>query len=404
MKILYLCADSGIPVLGRKGASVHVREMIAAFRRLNHTVILASPCLTKSPWEEPARVDASVMHIPFQQKMSSVKVFLAPFDGESTLPGELRRILYDQTLQSHLLKRFEDDPPDFIYERASLFSTAGVALASAVKRPILLELNAPLALEQSSYRGLCLRDVASRAEQWVLRNVQAVLPVSAPLSDYAISQGAEPRRIHVIPNGVDPAVFRPAPRRPEIRRRWNLGDGPILGFVGGLRPWHDVQILPPLLSRLPSAKLVIVGDGPLREELQAEFHRLGLDSRVLMTGLLPHEEVPPLIREFDVALVPYARTEHRFYFSPLKLFESLACGVPVVAAGLEQISEILSNGETGLLYPPGDLEALAGACHRLLGDPATRERIGRAGSELARTRYTWDQNARRVTELAHTCR
>jgi len=124
------------------------------------------------------------------------------------------------------------------------------------------------------------------------------------------------------------------------------------------------------------------------------------DSLVL-TGSVPHEAVPEIIHGFDVALAPYAtRMDHDFYFSPLKVFEYMACGVPVVAAGVGQLAEVVADGETGLLCPPGDVEALTAACDRLLGDTALRRRLGAAAADHVASRYTWDANARRIVELA----
>jgi len=199
-------------------------------------------------------------------------------------------------------------------------------------------------------------------------------------------------------------LFYPAKPEPALRRKLKLGDGPVLGFLGGLRPWHGVEVLPKLLARLTrrhsGAQLVITGDGPLRCELDREFKRRRLSQRVVFTGALSHENVPEVIRQFDVALAPYPQHDHDFYFSPLKLFEYLACGVPVVAAGLGQISEIVAHGRTGWLYPAGNLSALVAGCDKLLGDDALRASIGRASAELVLRKYTWDHNAEFVIRLA----
>ena len=109
-----------------------------------------------------------------------------------------------------------------------------------------------------------------------------------------------------------------------------------------------------------------------------------------------------MIHRFDVALAPYPRPAHDFYFSPLKLFEYLACGAPVVAASLGQIAEVVRHGETGLLYPPGELDALVASCERLLEDPDLRRRMGRAAAKEIHDRYTWDHNAERVIDLARS--
>jgi glycosyltransferase involved in cell wall biosynthesis len=134
--------------------------------------------------------------------------------------------------------------------------------------------------------------------------------------------------------------------------------------------------------------------------LERDLRERGLTRLVVFTGARPHEEVVALIGQFDVALAPYAHLDHAFYFSPLKLFEYMACGVPVVAAASGQIVEVVHDGETGLLYPPGDLEALTAACDRLLADSALRQRLGQAGAREIHSQYTWDHNAARVSELA----
>ena len=408
MKILYLCPDLGIPVLGRKGASVHVRELVAAFGRAGHSVVLAAPLLNKSPWEEPAELEAQLLHAPPAPDVVSafygLKAFNETLGIEDSLPGELRRILYDQDLGAQLKRRFENHAPDFIYERASLYSTAGVLLARELERPLIVELNSPLSVEQATYRATGLGDLAARAERWALARADAVLAVSTPLRDYAISLGAEQDRVHVVPNGVDADLFKPREPDLEVRKRWGLDDDPVLGFVGGLRPWHGVEVLPALLDRLvsryPGLRLVIVGDGPLRGELEHELRERRLARSAVLTGSLPHEEVPALIHQFDVALAPYSRPHHDFYFSPLKLFEYMACGVPVIAAALGQIEEVVRDGETGLLYPPGQQDALLAACERLLSHPDLRRRLGRMAAKEIHNHYTWDRNSERVIELA----
>ena len=410
MKILYLCADLGIPVLGRKGAAAHVRGLATALARAGHTVSLAAASLSKSPWEKPAKFDLPLCQLrpssDIERVFLSLKSYSEALETENSVPGEVRRILYDRELAIQLRRRFEKDPPDFIYERASLYATAGVLLARKLNVPSIIELNSPLPIEQAAYRGAGLGDLAARAERWILSQSDAVVVVSNELREYAVSLGIDPGRVRVVPNGADPNLFRPRPRQKNARARWGLRDGPVLGFVGGIRPWHGVQVLPPLLERLvprhKDLRLVIAGDGPLRAELERNLNTKGLAQNVVWTKSLPHDEIAELIPHFDVALAPYSSLNHAFYFSPLKLYEYMACGVPVVAARTGQIAEVVRDGETGLLYPPDDVEALTRACDRLLDDPALRERMGQAAARAIRERYTWDHNAARVVELARS--
>jgi glycosyltransferase involved in cell wall biosynthesis len=267
-------------------------------------------------------------------------------------------------------------------------------------------LNAPLALEQASYRGTGLGDLAARAELWTLSGADAVLTVSAALRDHVVSLGIESARVHVFPNGVDPTHFQPGPPEASLRAHLGLDEGPVLGFVGSLRPWHGVEVLPELMEHLTrrhnKLQLVVVGEGPMRPQLEQGLGRKRLLERVVFTGTLAHAEVAGVIRQFDVALAPYPQLEHAFYFSPLKLFEYMACGVAVVAADIGQISEVVRPGKTGLLYPAGDFQSLATACSRLLRDPRLRRSLGRAAAKLVHTHYVWDRNANRAVELARS--
>ncbi len=408
MKILYLCADAGIPVLGYKGASVHVRELVAAFARTGHRVVLAAPLLNKSPWEKPQPLAGTLLHLRLSSGAQAAVVAAKEFTGTLGIPGtlssELRRILYNKELETELRRRFDADPPDFIYERASLYGTAGVTLGRALKVPLVLELNAPLALEQATYRGAGYNELARQAELWTLTAADAVIAVSAAVRDHAASLGIEARKLHICPNGVNSALFSPGPPDRELRMRLGLNDGPVIGFVGGLRPWHGVEVLPELMARLaqnhPEVRLVVAGDGQLRAQLEQGLRDRGAAGRVVFTGTVAHDEMPAIIRQFDVALAPYPALEHAFYFSPLKLFEYMACGIAVVAANCGQISEIVRQGENGLLYEPGDIDGLAGACERLLSNPKLRFALGHAAAQTIRDHYTWDQNARHVVDLA----
>ncbi|MEO6036014.1 MAG: glycosyltransferase family 4 protein [Verrucomicrobiota bacterium] len=408
MKILYLCPDLGIPVLGRKGASVHVRELTNALNRAGHRVTLAAQSLTKSASEIPAKIGARVIQIPLDPSaanaVQSLKEFNERLNLENSLPSELRRILYNTPLYQELKLRFLNHRPDFIYERASLYATAGARLAAKFKVPHLVELNAPLALEQSAYRATGLGELAAQAERSTLTHADAVVVVSFELRRHVLSLGVKPAKIHVMPNGVNAELFHPAEQDSSLRRELKLGENPVIGFVGGLRPWHGVEILPELLQRLSlrytTLQLIIVGDGPLRETLEREFKKRGLAQRVVFTGALSHEEVPAVIRQFDLALAPYPKHNHDFYFSPMKLFEYMACGVPVVAADVGQISEIIRNGANGMLYPAGNLNALVKCCEKLLTNPILGKTVGRAGAKLMHAKFTWDINAARVIKIA----
>src|SRR5215475_13752007 len=109
MKILYLCSDAGIPALGRKGASVHVRSLVAALSHAGHQVIVAAPVLNKSPWETPATISGNLLHLRSNSistaAVQALKEFNETLGMENTLPGEIRRILLNKDLGDELRRR-----------------------------------------------------------------------------------------------------------------------------------------------------------------------------------------------------------------------------------------------------------------------------------------------------------
>ncbi|MDH4345449.1 MAG: glycosyltransferase family 4 protein [Thermoleophilia bacterium] len=412
MKILYLSADLGIPILGGKGSSVHMRSLATALARRGGDVAIATPTLVRSPWERPVAFDVPVTHLPpsacVEEAARGIKTFREAVGIDTAIGGELRRILYNEELRVTLKRVLERHPPAVLLERASLFGTAGSLAAEELGVPHLVELNAPLAVEQGAYRRGTLGDLAAEAEKLTLSRADAVLAVSKALAEHVLAAGAPPERVHVLPNGVDRSLFHPGPRDATLRRRLGLAAGPLVGFVGGLRPWHGIEAIPELVAligdRHPTVQLVVAGDGPLASWLQDEIAARGLGERTRLLGMIPHEDVAALLRELDVAIAPYAHRAHDFYFSPLKLFEYMACGAAVVASRIGQIEEVVRDGETGLLVPPGDAAALTRACERLLDDGELRHRVGAAAAEHVARRYTWDANAARIEALAEGLR
>jgi glycosyltransferase involved in cell wall biosynthesis len=423
MKVLYICADTGIDVLGRKGAAIHVREMIAAFARLGHDVDLVAPRLMKSGSADetgervpasfpPADVAATVRRVPVPDDVQTVKhkldMWTDRFASGSSLSKDARRILYNEYLCAQLALMYEDNPPDVIYVRASLLSTAGVELSQRTGAPLILEANAPLASEQQEYRGGGRIDLYQGAERELITGASHVVVVSDSLVSYVRGFDVEATRIHVLPNGVD--VNRFPPRGPQTDREAL----PVLGFVGGLKPWHGVEFLPEVLKlvqqQFPATTLQIAGEGPLRSTIAERAAALGVTSSVTMLGAVHHDAVPEVVRGFDVALAPYPELGHQFYFSPLKLFEYFASGVPVVASDVGQIAQIINanagagRDEVAILTPPGDVGAMAAACCSLLRDRKRAYEMGMTGASLVREHFTWDRNAEQVLSLVESAR
>lgn len=410
MRIAYLCTDFGIPIHGSKGASIHVRELSRALQANGHEVQIVA---ARAGGPAPAGYDVPVHEIALAGSDKLLHDLLRddPAAGDA-VAREVRSMLYAATLRQQASTRLRAFAPDAMYERYSLHGTAGLDLAHELGIPLILEVNAPLSAEQAAHRGLAYARTARAVEWAIVRGADQVVAVSAALRDWLVSLGVAPGRVTVVPNGVDGDRFAAGEReRDATRTHLGIPAGtPVAGFVGTLKAWHGTETLIHAVAELhqrpaagPAPHLLIVGEGPQRAALQTLADSTGIAHAVTFTGAVAHELIPAHIAAMDVAVAPYDDAPD-FYFSPLKLFEYMAAGRPVVAAAIGQITECVRHQETGLLYPPGDTAALAAAIAAVLGDPVRAAALGRAGQAEVRERRSWRGNARVVTDLAARAR
>ncbi len=402
MRIAYLSTDFGVPVRGTKGASVHVRKMVGALAKRGHELVLLTPDSGEGPAEAPA---CRVLSLPFEPGPAALVDALRrePIGRDNRLAKDLRNVCYSLALEAQALPHLAEFRPDFLYERYALFGTAGVQLARRLGVPLLLEVNAPLVEEQREQRGLDLPHLAVEAQRQAFAGADEVLVVSRWLEGYAREHGAAPECVSVVPNAADGELFRPRPGPSEVRRRLGWEQAVVLGFVGAMKPWHGVIRLVEALEQLGGAaapfRLLLLGDGPELARVRARVSAAGLERLVHTPGAVPHGEVPEWLAAVDLAMVPYEASAVP-YFSPVKLFEYMSMGLPIVSARLGQTEEILEHGRTGWLYASDEPGEPAATIRRLAQDRPALQRAGACAREVALARYTWDRNAERVEELA----
>lgn len=373
MRVAYVCADPGVPVFGRKGCSVHVQEVIRAMREEGAEVELFASRFGGNPTADLKDIRC--------RELPCVRQGAVGIREQAALRAnpELSRVL-------HSAGGF-----DLIYERHSLWSYSGMEYAKQEQIPGLLEVNAPLIQEQAAYRELVHADQARVAVSRAFNAASALLAVSTNVATYLYGEASAGGRVHVVPNGVDLKRFN--------GKLHSGSEHFTIGFVGTLKPWHGIETLIAAfrlcLRWVPNARLLLVGDGPERSNIELEIARLGLTDVVTLTGAVTPEEIPSLLASMDVAVAPYPPLRD-FYFSPLKVYEYMAAGCAIVASAVGQIDEVLKSGQTALLCPPGAVAVFASAFRTLHDCPELGNRLGRNARDAVAAHHTWESVVRRI--------
>lgn len=382
MRVLYHHRTRGADAQG-----VHIRALTDALRELGHevhTVALAP-----------------------QQRSKAAPRTPAGGGGPSLLGRAIPHWLYELLALGYNLPAFMmltlavlRHRPALIYERYALFNVSGLWVARLFRIPFLLEVNAPLSMEHREHGDLVLHRLAERIEDRLCTHATRTVVVSAAMARIFEDRGVPAERLLVMPNGVDRGRFHPGVDGTAVRRDKGLEDTFVVGFVGWIRPWHGVDRLVDAVARLapelPALRLLLVGDGPALPDLREQVATLGIEDRVYFTGAVGSEAIPAHIAAMDVAVQPDVTD----YASPIKLFEYLALARPVIAPAKPNITEVVEDGTSALLFEPGSTGALVDAIRRLYADRDLGERLAARGGALIEERgYDWRANAGRVIEV-----
>jgi glycosyltransferase involved in cell wall biosynthesis len=265
---------------------------------------------------------------------------------------------------------------------------AGVRRAAG-RLPVALTVHGPVHREVASAYGLALEHPTIRwirgIEERAYREASAVIAVDRAHGDYVRGFGRY-ERVWVIPNFVDTRRFYPAVTAPEL-------PGPLAAWIAGrplllcprrLVPKNGVDVAVRAAARLRASgvacALVITGEGPRRPELERLIAELGVPDSVLLCGDVPAELMPAWCARAAVVVVPSVPSLGVEEATSISVLEAQACARPVVASALGGILEIVADGKSGLLFPPGDDTALAAAITRVLADPLLARALGEGAS------------------------
>ena len=210
------------------------------------------------------------------------------------------------------------------------------------------------------------------------------------------TNGFRAERIESVPTGIDAGRFRPGDRLAARTRLGLPADATLLGIVATLRSWKGHEFLLQAMTLLPqSLQLAIVGDGPMREVLEATIDRLGLRMRVRMAG--NQRDVLPWLQALDLFALPSYANEG----VPQALVQAMLCGLPCVTTPVGSIGELARHEVTALVVPPRDAHALAAAIERLAGDPLLRSELGVAARRHCVEDYSYERMLDRMEAIYH---
>jgi glycosyltransferase involved in cell wall biosynthesis len=363
MKILYSAIDQVVP--GTRGGSTHVRAVAEGLAALGH--------------------DVHVLVTKGEGSLSNAVEWI-----EMSPPLRLNHLRW---MRSAAVKTIaERIGPDVIMERYYNFGGEAILHARRLNARAVLEVNAPVIDHPGSAKALVDGALLLRPMQrWRERLVKAADLVVTPSA--AILPPNTPReKVLEIEWGADTDLFHPgaAGPLPFVSPR-----GTVAVFAGAFRRWHGAIHLARAIRQLRERGCMdiaglFVGEGPERAAVEAEAARL---PNVVFTGAIPYERMPAVLASAHVGAAPFDLGAHKpltlgFYWSPLKMFEYMASGLPVVAPASARIPQLVENGREGLLYDPADPDALSRTLERLSDGPL-RARLGAAARERAVREYSW---------------
>lgn len=283
--------------------------------------------------------------------------------------------------------------PDIVYYRWML-SPHPLMLAKLLGARCVCEVNGDPVPEWSNRAGGWLRGLTHGLARWAFTRCDRIVVLTEGLKQELVHRYAVPaERIAVLPSGTDTQVFTP---REVMACRREVGvahEGPCIGFVGSFYRYQGLSYLLDAMTLIrqacPDARLLLVGDGTAAAELKAQAAHLGLTPSIQWTGRVPYERVPYFIGAMTVCVAPFRGD--RGETSPVKIFDYLACGRPVVASAIPCVEAAFPVQSGVQLVPPNDSAFLAAAIMALLNDPAACAAMGTEGRRFVERRFSWAQ-------------
>jgi len=249
--------------------------------------------------------------------------------------------------------------------------------------PYLFEVHEIFYKNTISQNNLKLKNIEIK----VYKNIDKIICISRVLKDYLINLDIPKEKIHIVPDGVRDDWF-------NVERKL----GKYICYTGSLYRWKGVDILISAMKYLPDEYLLIVGGGKRLNYLHELARQEGVLNRVKFTENVPHFVIPEYLKCAKIAVLPNILEGPSNFSSPLKLFEYMASGIPIVASNISAFREILKNGENAILFEPGNPNELAKGIKKILNNPKLSKKLSIAAKKEAEN-YTYKKRAERILNV-----
>ena len=362
---------------GQAGHVIRASAMLAALEALGHTVLkleAATESSTKSAVGLYRNVVKKMLPRPLAMRLR-----------------DTMRIKHGRGYGNRLIEKIRQERPDVILETHIAFSLAGKNASEATGVPLVMDDVAPAWEEEQQY-GVGLKNEARAIHKEVTGRAKLLVAVNATLRQYLIDEGQPAEKVIKVPNGIDGKAFRLGIDGRPVRAQYNIGpEKVVIVFVGSFQPYHRVDLLLRAFAKLPKpndAHLLLVGQGITSAESHKLAESLGLMDRITWTGAMPYDQIGALIAAGDIAVMPATND----YGNPMKVYEYMALGKPVVAPDQPTITELATHEQDSLLFPKEDIDGLAAALNTLITNLELRHRLGAAAGRIAQEN-TWEARA-----------
>lgn len=394
MRILFLSAHPAVSLTDSQGYAIRIAELIDSLRELGHEVV---PLIAG---DEKGRRTAQRVYKQRIKRLIPTSI--------AQIVRELSFLLLDYQLYQRYRGQVARIAPDVIVERYSFFNRTGMWLAESFGLPLVLDDISPT-WEEEVYFKRALKGLAHRIQMQVFQRADGLVAVSTPIKTHLVSLGVPQEKIRLIHNGADCERFSPVIDGRSIRKKYDLADELVVGFVGGFLPWQGVETLLDVALDLvePAHNIHFMLVGPahhwssLGDSLQRKMEQANESGLVIFTGAVPHQDVPHYLAAMDIVTVP----DFNEYGNPIKIFEYMAMGKPLIAPRVPSIAEIVTHGQDGWLMERSSPGNLLAAILELERNWELRVQIGARAREKALQKFTWQRSAHQLEALLETvCR